>query len=221
MKRLHFTVEGPTEEVFVKDVLVGHLASFEVFADARSVKSGRKHGLTIRGGLSNYQKVKDDLTRWLKEDSGEDVAFTTMFDYYQLPNDFPGYAASFSLPDPYEKVELCERAFANDIGDNRFIPYIQLHEFEALLFSDIDKLVLLFPDKTKEVGLLKEVLGAVGNPELIDNGFETAPSKRIINRIPQYDKTVVGPMVAQNIGLDTLRRLCRHFGEWIIKLEQL
>ena len=109
MKRLHITAEGQTEESFVNDTLKPHLASYGVYADVRRVLTGKKHGKLYRGGMTNYAKAKNDIVRWLKEERGNgDVAFSTMFDLYALPEDFPGFAEAKRLNNPYQKVAAIE-----------------------------------------------------------------------------------------------------------------
>ena len=110
MIRLHITVEGRTVEAFVNRTLRPHLVNFGVYADVRCVMTGRKGGANFRGGMSGYAKVKNDIVRWLKEDQNANVVFSTMFDYYALPNDFPGYADADKLRDPYDKVVTMEKS---------------------------------------------------------------------------------------------------------------
>jgi len=221
--RLCFVVEGQTEETFVQRLLVPHLSAFSVWARARCVLTGRKRGLQYRGGLQNYAKVQRDISVWMKEDRHPDVFFTTMFDLYALPNDFPGYADAVRERDPYRRVGMLEAALSADIGDRRFIPYIQLHEFEALLLAEPHSLDLAFPERLEAIRALSETVELFASPELIDDGSETAPSKRIIRHIPEYEgmKTFAGPLVAGKIGIETLRSKCAHFGEWLGMLEQL
>ena len=224
MKRLHITVEGETEESFVNNTLKQHLANYEVYADVRRVLTGKKRGRNYRGGMTNYAKAKNDIMRWLKEESNnEDVFFTTMFDYYALPEDFPGYGTAKLLQNPYQKVATIEEAFFQDIGDRRFIPYIQLHEFEALLFVNPQMFEIEYFEFPDAIGAIQSIAEEFGNPELIDQGSETAPSKRIINVLPDYknNKPVVGSMIAHEIGIEELKKSCNHFNEWVIKLEQL
>ena len=141
---------------------------------------------------------------------------------YQLPPDFPGYEEASRTGDPYKKVKLLEVSLSNDLGDIRFIPYIQLHEFEALLLSDPTKLDSQFDD-SYAVERITALVSQFSSPELIDDGIETAPSKRITAEIPAYEsmKRSVGPLVAERIGLQTMRAKCFHFGEWLSKLEVL
>ena len=215
---LNITTEGETELRFVKHTLAIHLSGFNIDAFPRSVLTSKGH----RGGMTSYSKAKEDIRAWLKQNSSGDWRFTTMFDLYRLPKDFPGYEAALKKTEPYEKVKTIEKAFKEDIEDYRFIPYIQLHEFEALIFTDLAKLRLEFPDKEREIqNLIKSNPGE--NPELIDDHPETAPSKRIIKEIKLYakNKSTVGPNVVESIGLVNLRKKCNHFNEWITKLERL
>lgn len=220
--RLHVTAEGPTEESFVKRVLTGHLAHVNVFADARSVLTSKDKRISkeYRGGMSSYQRAKADIQSWLKEDMHQECRFTTMFDLYALPNDFPGYTEAKQQTDSYEKVKILEAALGEDINDHRFIPYIQLHEFEALIFADPQQLDWEYLDHDRPIGrLIKTVVGL--NPELINDHPTTAPSKRILKEIPEYDKVSAGVSVAGKIGIPLLRQKCRHFGDWLALLEQL
>ena len=158
-----------------------------------------------------------------KQEQSDGVRFTTMFDLYQLPNDFPGYEDAALHADPYLRVEALEDALANDISDPRLIPYIQLHEFEALLLSDPGKLKSQFDGSADAIARLATMAARFPSPEHINDGSTTAPSKRIISALPEYDgrKASAGPIVAEKIGLPTLRSKCAHFAEWLGKLESL
>jgi hypothetical protein len=107
-------------------------------------------------------------------------------------------------------------------GTQRFIPYIQLHEFEAFLLVDPDKLITMYPDKQSAINRLKIDIGNM-EPEKINDSQHTAPSKRIIKHLPNYEgqKAQVGPLVAEDIGLGRLRKECPHFNEWIDMLEKI
>ena len=220
--RLNITTEGPTELRFVKDVLFKHLLPYRIYCDHRSVLTSKEYHK--RGGITNYAKAKKDIQQWLSSENSSDRRFTTMFDYYALPNDFPGYSDAQKITNPYDKIKCIEKAFAEDINDYRFIPYIQLHEFEALLFSNLDALLLEYEDKSKEIETLKSVLLQSpynNNPELIDDKKETSPSHRIIAQIPEYQKVSSGALIADLISIDVLRKKCRHFNEWVNELEGL
>ena len=220
---LNIVVEGQTEETFVRRVLEEHLALRDIWVFARRVTTSRKGGRKHRGGLLKYEHSRRDIGQWLKQDRRDTVRVTSFFDLYGLPNDFPGYAEARRVQDAYKKVEILESALAQDIGDSRFIPYFQLHEFEALLFCDPQQLSAEFDVREANIQNLIDVANHFGNPELINDDPNTAPSKRIIARIPAFEgrKSSAGPIVAEGIGLHQLRTNCRHFGQWIDQLEAL
>lgn len=222
MIRLNVLTEGSTEESFSREVLAPHLAQFEIYVHAKTILTARdkKLGKVYKGGLITFGKFQKEMSNWMKEDRHTECRFTTMLDFYALPKDFPGLEESSAQRDPYERIRIIEYALANSLGDDRFIPYIQLHEFEALILADPRKLKLIYFDFP--AGIANLISLAVGqNPELIDNGRETAPSKRILREIPNYKKTVAGPEITRAIGLPILRQRCPHFGHWLTTLEQL
>ena len=110
---------------------------------------------------------------------------------------------------------------ADSIADHRFVPYIQLHEFEALLLCDPPKIAEEYFEYEEQVRLLESSLSAFRGPEWVNDHRQTAPSKRLEKHVPAYDKRLGGPRIAQAIGLATLRERCPHFGEWLGKLETL
>jgi hypothetical protein len=147
-----------------------------------------------------------------------------MFDLYGLPNDFPGKAQLNDRMSPQEKVRFVEAAMADDINNERFVPYIQLHEFEALLFSDVEKLdgrINSVTQQRSQLIALRKLIEQFPNPEDINDGPTTAPSKRILALYSAYRKNVVGPMVAEEIGMAVLRAKCPHFDGWLRSLEGL
>lgn len=222
MIRLHVTAEGQTEQNFVKEVLAPHLATKDIFIDARCVLTSKdkRAGKIYRGGMTCYQKAKADILTWIKQDDKTDCRFTTMFDLYALPEDFPGYSASIMLVDPYKRVAALEAALQADINDYRFVPYIQLHEFEALILAEPSALDWEYLEHEAAIASLVSMVGAQ-NPELINCGRETAPSKRILSKIKEYDKVTSGVSVAKKIGLATLKLRCRHFDQWLTCMENL
>ena len=222
MIRLHITAEGHAEQAFVKNVLAPHLARYDVLVDARRVLTSKDNRAAkeYRGGLLSYQKAKKDIQNWLKEDKHAECRFSTMFDLYALPNDFPGYTQAKKQTDKYECIRILEESMASDLASRRFIPYIQLHEFEALILADPQQLDWEYLEHDRPINnLIAMVVNQ--NPELINDDPMTAPSKRILNEIPEYDKVTAGVAVAGKIGLQTLREKCRHFNEWLTTLEQL
>ncbi|HSK40145.1 MAG TPA: DUF4276 family protein [Arenibaculum sp.] len=227
MIRLHALVEGQTEEAFFNRLLVPHLWSCGIQADVQLINP--RTGSTSRrtkGGWNSYQVIRRHLSRWMGEDHGNNVWFTTMVDLYAIPRDFPKHDEAIGMADPFRRVDFLEQAWRDDVvtdGRWRFIPYVQLHEFEALLLADPAKLDWEFLEHEAAIERLAALSTAFETPELIDDGPETAPSKRIIREIPEYGarKTSVGPLVADKIGLATLRARCPHFDAWIKSLEDI
>ncbi len=226
-KIIHVLCEGQTEQGFVEEVLRPYLQDRGV-TGMKSILVTTNKKKNARGGMLTYVHVDTDLQllQLTKQDGDyERHIFTTMFDLYALPNDFPGYKNASTISDPYNRVKSLEQSFAKAVSDSRFIPYIQLHEFEALLFCGIGYLEKLYPGCEKRCEQLTKDLQKTGNPELINNGLMTAPSKRIIKAIEgekktryNYNKPTTGKAVTKAIGVDELRAKCPHFNEWIEKL---
>jgi len=142
-----------------------------------------------------------------------------MVDLYRLPSDFPGIAESRRIVDPVNKAEFLEERFSSDLNHPRFVPYVQLHEFEALLFSDPQRFSIAFPSLGTEGTDLEAIRRQFQTPEHINDGDDTSPSKRICKLLPQYVKPVSGPLIAKHIGLAKLRAECRHFHSWLQRIE--
>ena len=218
--RLHFVVEGQTEETFVRSLLAPELGAMGIYCDAHRVTTGRRRGKFYRGGLVSFAHLRRDLELWMNQDKASDSWFTTMVDLYRLPSDFPSLADSRRVTDPMKKVELLEQSFASDINHPRFAAYVQLHEFEALLFSDPQSFSIAFPSIGDKVGKLQAIRSAFETPEHIDEREDHAPSKQILRILPEYDKPVSGPLIAKQIGLAKLRQECHHFDAWLARLEE-
>ena len=218
MIRLNVTVEGFSEERFVKDVLSPHLVTFGIAVYVRKVLTNRK--LRKRGGIVSFGKFKNDVMQWVKEQP--QAYHTTFIDFYGLKADFP-FCNQSDPADPYKKVKLIEGGIRTEISHHRFIPFVQLHEFEGLLFADTHETEKwLSLDNILRPGTLEEIRSSCGgNPELINGGAETAPSKRILSLCPGYDKVGDGVLILKEIGLSKLRSECRHFDEWVTTLERI
>lgn len=146
-----------------------------------------------------------------------------MFDYYALPEDFPGFNESKLITDVRERISFLESKFLEEMATDAFIPYIQLHEFEALLFVDIDQLIPEYPLADANIHKLKLETDKYGDPEMIDDGPATAPSKRIISALEKYyhyNKVKSGVSTTSRIGIDALLENCRHFKMWITNIKK-
>lgn len=222
--RLNLIVEGPTEESFVKHALREHLSERQVWVAARSVYTSRSGPRWYRGGMTTFVRARDDLLRWMKQDRRDDVRFSTMFDLYRLPADFPGMDEPREA-DPYTLVERLEsrlsEAIRSEIDDGRFIPYLQLHEFEALILAEppVQEIAYPGPRGGAAVGSLQRLVEGVDSPEEID--LDHPPSKRIAECLPEYQKVPATAVLAPHLPLDRIRIRCSHFGEWLTRLERL
>lgn len=219
---LNILCEGATEESFVKKVLAPYLKSFRLITKVRQLTTNKKKD--IRGGVSSYQRAKNDFNLWVKENSGDTYCthhYTCMFDYYQLPTDFPGFPLIHT--DAADNVKHLEQSLATDLMCiPNFIPYIQLHEYEALVFAGLEYLISDYPGREKSIeGLKKELVACNNEPEKVNNNPNTAPSKRLEKALGKYNKVKSGVSVAEKVGIERLSELCPHFGAWIDTLRQL
>lgn len=220
MNRVLAVVEGQTEQSFVREVLGPALANKGVFLAARLVgKPGQK------GGIGSWEKARRDIEIILKGDPSSYC--TTMFDYYRLPSDWPGKSSSTGHPfrQAVARIEQATHDEARAMmgtswNPSYFIPYIQTHEFEALLFSGTDVLAVTV-QRANVKGQFDAILKTCGEAEAIDDDPQTAPSKRILKLVPHYEKVVHGTIAAQQIGLDRMKAACPHFRNWLAQLENV
>jgi hypothetical protein len=218
MKRVLILAEGQTEERFVKDVLYPWfwpkgIALIPKVAATKRVKKGPD----FKGGITEYQKVENDLRRLLGDTA---VLFVTTFlDYYGLPSDFPGMSTRPS-GSSLERARHVEVEWERKIAHQRFRAYLMVHEFEALLFAKPDELAKAVYQADAN-DKLTTIRNSFPTPEDIDDDPVTAPSKRIMSIVPAYQKTLHGPLITGRIGLEVLRQQCPHFNEWLSWLESL
>ena len=214
MNRGYVLAEGQTEETFVREILAPHYARMGLYLTPIIISTSSGY----RGGVVSYAKVKPQIERLCKQDAGAFV--TTMIDLYALPGDFPGKRDPkwAHQNDGHAKASLVEQAMALDIGQTNFIPYVQVHEFEALLFVQTECFDAWADDQVVQN---LTAISAVMVPEAINDHLHTAPSKRIKAVMPGYQKTFHGPLIACDIGLDAMRMSCPHFAGWLQRLDVL
>ena len=228
MTRLLIHVEGQTEETFVNYILGPHLSGHGYsVVSARLMGNARQR--SRRGGIRSWPVVRKEIVNHLRQDSG--CIASTMVDYYGLPQGgqraWPGRAEASRLAFP-QKASTIEHLLLADVcgqmGSNfnpdRFVPYVMMHEFEAMLFSDCAAFArgIGSPDLVPSFQAIRDEFG---NPEEIDDSPLTAPSKRIEMLIPAYQKLTQGLLAIQEIGLATIRDQCPHFRTWLERLESL
>jgi hypothetical protein len=225
MTRVVVVCEGETEGEFVVKVLAPSLESLGLYLKPQMVESSPGH----RGGALNYDRVRQHLRNTLRQKSAPMV--TTLFDLYKLDKRFPAYEPAMATRDLSQKLALlCQGLHADVVAvaacrPDRFIPYIQPHEFEALLFSDVSTLTgmevnwCLHEAKT---GVLRQVRAAAESPEHINDRPETKPAAHLERELrnPNYRKRKHGPVAAQHIGLDKIEAECAFFKAWLAQIRQ-
>ena len=212
-------VEGPTEQRFVKQLLAPYMGERGVFLTSIILdKPGQK------GGDVKFVRARNDIGRHLKQRT--DTWVTLLVDYYGIGTDWPGYAASKRQNNHTGKADVMNRATAEEVeklfpGQNpagRFIPYVSMHEIEALYFSDPACL-------SEKLGVeqlhFDAILKECGEPENINDNSTTAPSKRLQALSPRFKKTSTGITIAAEIGIGKMRKACPLFHTWLEKLESL
>lgn len=190
MKELYVFCEGKTEQGFCQQVMQPQLfPQHDGIIHTLPVGWKSHHGVK---GIGKYAKLRKFIDNTLKSRKEWNVYFTTMIDLYGLPSNFPGKAAHIRNPhNPTPYVEALELAFGQDIGDPRFLPHLQLHEYETLLFTDPDAFACSFVDCQDAVADLKAI----------------AASFSSIEEINDEQKAAVGPDIAEYIGLAILRKV--------------
>lgn len=218
MRRVLVVVEGQSEESFVKDVLAEAFWPRQVYLTPILLGvPGHK------GGRPTYARLRKDVITLLKQDAA--AYCSTMLDFYRLGADFPGMPIPSNLGN-VDKVLRIEQAvkeqICQDVPDlnpeGRFMPYIQLHEYEGLLFSDPAAFARAI-NKPSVADKLQTVRDSFATPEDINDGSETSPSKRILQIYAAYQKIIEGTLAAREIGIGAMRRECPHFRSWLEQLE--
>ena len=223
MPRILVHVEGQTEERFVNAVLAPHLYRFG-YTEVSARLLGNARQRDRRGGIRQWGVVRTDILKHLRMD--QDIIATTMVDYYGLPDTWPGRAEARTEKSLKSRAASVEAALLDDIskdlGDGfnsrRFIPYVVMHEFEGLLFSDPERFGQSIgrPDLASK---LQAIRSEFDTPEEINDSPDKAPSKRVKTLYEGYQKPLMGVLAMEAIGLDGIRKECPLFNKWIKELE--
>jgi hypothetical protein len=222
-RRVVVVCEGQTEEAFIRLVLGPHLADTGIYLHGITLNTSPGH----KGGALSYDRLRRAARNELA--NGKVLAVTTLIDLYQLDTGFPGFTAARAQTDLQARLQVLQTALHADIvafsGCNpaRFIPHIQPHEFEALLFSDVDALAAVEAGWSSAAAALREVRARAATPEDINQGHATKPSARLetLLRSPGYRKLRHGPIAAERVGLHRMALECPHFARWLALLRAL
>lgn len=220
MIRVHIICEGATEEAFVNELMIPiFLEQGVALIPSQIGRPGHK------GGNVNMPRLMVDIKGRLLAD--KECYCTTFLDYYGLPSVFPGKLESAHRSTAGDKFQIISDALKASVASllgvyvtRRFIPYIQMHEFEGLLFSKPKILAQSLMDKNLEVPFC-EIRSCYSTPEDVNDSPNTAPSKRIEKLFPGYDKPIHPVIAAKEMGLEAICRECPLFHGWIKRLKQI
>lgn len=209
MIRLSISVEGQTEEEFSKEVLTPHLLSHGVAAQSILVGRGRRSG--EGGGNVSVGRLASEMAHLHRSFD----AVTSLVDFYGFKD------KGDRTVDDLEA--LLRRHVERQVGRNEegMLPYVQMHEFEGLLFSDVTAFSTLPDVQPGTVDRLRVIRERFTTPEDINDNEATAPGRRIAGLIPSYRKALHGPLIARESGLDAIRKECPRFDSWVSRLETL
>ena len=215
MKRIIIIGEGQTEQEFCKDVLIPHFSKKDIIIQYPTIKHSA-------GGIVPWPIFKRQIETHLHQD-GEAIV-TTFIDFYGIRerHKFPRWEEAIQISDISQRMTYLEKAMLDEINEdinNRFVPYIQLHEFEGLLFNRLEVFRNNFTAQEADLTGLESIISQYPNTELINDGQDTAPSKRLEKLIKGYNKVVYGAILATEIGLENLRHKSPRFNSWIGILE--
>ena len=219
MKRVIILVEGDSEIILMNELVIPFLyqvlytcGKAEVECSIEVAKITTNKTLNKKGGNISYVHLVNEINRFVSQGC---TLITTFFDFFRLPTDFPGYTKAGN------RVDEIEKAVALDMKSRipalpEFLPYIQMHEFEALLFSGIEGFELVL-DEESQLKKIQEIMDEYDNPEDINGGTNTAPSKRL-TQIYNYDKTADSELILEMLGLDVIYSKCPRFSNWLDEL---
>ena len=209
MIRLSISVEGATEEEFTKEVLTAHLRSYRVEAQPILIGRGRHGGQG--GGNVSAGRLASEMAHLHRS---FDVV-TSLVDFYGFKD------KGGTTVDDLEV--LLRREIERKVGrsEERVLPYVQMHEFEGLLFSDVTAFSELPDIQPGTVDRLRGIRERFVTPEDINDNEATSPGKRIVGLIPHYRKALHGPLIAMKLGLEAIRSECPRFDSWVTRLESL
>lgn len=218
-KEVMIIVEGKTEQLFIENILAPYCAPQGIYLKATQItKKGQK------GGDVRFSRAKTDIRNHLRQRA--DTIVSIFVDYYGI-KEWPGLDSIPGNANPEQIAEhlnteakqaICAE-FPDTNPDVRFIPFLAVHEFEALLFSDTE---VLATELGIEKSTIDRVVSECGSPEKINNSPETAPSKRLEHwSNGHYGKTSTGIAIAEKVGILKMREQCPLFDAWLKTLEHV
>lgn len=222
---IYIVVEGYTEQTFVREVLAPQMSHKQIYIHPVLIGNPGHKGGNIR-----FERATDDIGKFLKQRNN--IYVSTMFDYFRIEPEWPGrdevarQSKNGRVFTAIEKAQVLEAATMDEVvrllaaynAERRFIPYIEMHEFEALLFSDPH---ILAEKIEVNVSQIRKILKEYKSPEDINDDPTKAPSKRLSTLTNEYRKVAYGKAISEAIGIQTIRRECAHFDDWLTRIERL
>lgn len=210
MTRICIVCEGPTEANFIQQCLAPYLLTAGVYASGSIIQapSGRHKGGRV---------TVDRLARHMSHEYRHFDRLTTLVDFYGFKDRDGRNRAETELA-----IMERTRALTSGFDARQVLPYVQMHEFEGLLFTDPTAFEWVQDGWNEKVHqALNDVASAFASPEDINDSPETAPSKRILRIFTEgaYSKTEHGPLIAEAIGIDAIRARCPQFDAWLTQLQ--
>lgn len=220
MTDVYIICEGPTEVRFVKNVLAPSMGIRSVFLHPVTIGGQRS-----KGGNVTFDRLSKNVRRQLY--NNRHSYCSTLVDFYGLDSEFPSVEIASTKSDLSAKANAVVEGFVAALGGTvdqdplqRFIPYVQMHEFEALLFSDPAAFAAAV-GQAKSSSDFATIRAEFETPEHIDDSPDSAPSKRILKLVPGYEKPLMGEIATKAIGLPKIRQECPLFDAWLKTLESL
>ncbi len=215
IRGIYIICEGQSEEEFVNAILKPYFNSFQIY-DVRPILMSTSKG--HKGGDVKYDRLKFNIDRLLANE--KDILVTTFIDFFRLKSDFPKFKEAQQYRNKIQRIAFLEQSLTDAVNHNRFVPYIQLHEFEGLLFAAKDGFEFLPDLKQTNLNRLLLAVDEKENPEELNDGALTAPSKRLAELIPGFDKNkpFFGGIIAEINTINPVLQRCLRFNNWVQSL---
>ena len=211
-KRIVFIVEGDCEVTLINKIVIPYLYSKEAAIgwsfNVQKITTNRR--CNAKGGIPSFEYLRNEI---LRVNAQGTPYITTFLDFFRLPSDFPSYTTECC------RIDTIEESVKNVLFIPNLIPYIQKHEFETLLFSNVSAFDIIL-DSPKQLQQIADIVAQYPNIEDINGGPDSAPSKRLANIFP-YNKTFHSSLLLELITIDDIMQHCPRFAAWIKKLEVL
>ena len=212
---IYIFAEGQTEELFINKLLKPHFMNKNIVVKPLLFTTSPGHS----GGFPQYSRAVKEVKHWCSKDKNNYI--TTMIDLYGLTDkNFSGYKEALKLGDPFKIAQQLERNFENSVNHNNFFANLIVHEFEGLLFSDLEAFTRCGFDQNC-INKLKQNTESFQTPEHINNNKVTSPFNRIKTVFKSYRKITHSKVILDKIGLAKIRQECKHFNSWIERMEKL